>query len=165
MKKIDIPNKLANFQSLFSYETESILKQNSKFTSRTEELHKEISKINIAQRLDKLDATIAGITQSIQSVLQRLESLERNIKEGQNNKTNIILNEIEKTETRLQEQNKNIENKLNKFETNYAETTKNSEIQFTERLNLLEKQNKTMKILIITIIVLSTITICLNFFD
>jgi hypothetical protein len=38
-----------------------------------------VEKINFPERLDKLDANVAGIMAAIQSVQSRLDSLERNI--------------------------------------------------------------------------------------
>lgn len=165
VSQIDIPNKINELKTELNETSSKILTINEKTISKTENLTKEIEEIHISSRLDKLDATIAGITQSTQSVLQRFESLERNIKEGQQNKANDILNRIEKTETKLHEQNRNTENKFDTFETNYKEITKSNQKQIFDRFEHLEKQNKTMKILIIAVIILSIVTIGLQFID
>jgi chromosome segregation ATPase len=41
--------------------------------------HDRVERINFPERLDKLDTTVSGIMLAIQSVQQRLESIERNV--------------------------------------------------------------------------------------
>lgn len=60
-------------------------------------LHDRIAAINFPERLDRLDANVAGIMAAVQSVMSRLDSLERNIhdrldilKENQKDSTTAI---------------------------------------------------------------------------
>lgn len=99
IEDIDIPVKFKNLNETISRSVNEIKSANTQTQERTEALTKAIEAINISQRLDKLDATIAGITQSIQTVLQRLETLERNIKDGQVNKSGEIINQIKSIDT------------------------------------------------------------------
>jgi len=103
IEEIEIAEKFANLSDLIVKSQDEIKKINSETQIKAETLTKQIESINIPQRLDKLDATIAGITQSIQSVLQRLESLEKNIKDGIQSKTAEIINLLSSNdkETRL----------------------------------------------------------------
>lgn len=45
------------------------------------DLHEKITKIDFPARLDKMDTELSGILTSIQNVFQRIESIERNIKD------------------------------------------------------------------------------------
>lgn len=51
----------------------------SKLRETLQSFHDRIEKINFPERLDKLDANVAGIMAAIQSVQSRLDSLERNV--------------------------------------------------------------------------------------
>ena len=86
--------------TLFEKELSSLTEENKKLQKTTEEIQKQvkleqealdklretiksfhdrIEKINFPERLDKLDANVAGIIAGIHSVLSRIEGLERNI--------------------------------------------------------------------------------------
>jgi chromosome segregation ATPase len=51
----------------------------AKLKETVKSFHERVEKINFPERLDKLDANVAGIMAAIQSVQSRLDSLERNI--------------------------------------------------------------------------------------
>lgn len=51
----------------------------SKLKDTIQEYYKRIENVNFPERLDKLDANIAGIMSAIQAVQSRLDGLERNI--------------------------------------------------------------------------------------
>ena len=51
----------------------------SKLKNTIQEFHERVVKINFPERLDKLDANIAGIMAGIQSVQTRMDNIERNI--------------------------------------------------------------------------------------
>lgn len=51
----------------------------AKLKEAVQGFHERVEKINFPERLDKLDANVAGIMSAIQSVQSRLDSLERNI--------------------------------------------------------------------------------------
>jgi hypothetical protein len=161
--QIDIPNKIKDLKTELNETSSKILAINEKTILKTEKLTKEIEEIHISSRLDKLDATIAGINQSIQSVLQRIDSVERNIKEGQQTKSNEIINRIEKTENKLHEAIKSVDSKLDRFEKNYNATTENNKTELFIKTEQLKKQNKLLKILLIITIVLSVLSIGLTF--
>lgn len=50
-----------------------------KLKEKVMSFHEKVEKINFPERLDKLDANVAGIMAAVQSVQSRLDSLERNI--------------------------------------------------------------------------------------
>lgn len=51
----------------------------AKLQETVQSFHERVEKINFPERLDKLDANVAGIMAAIQSVQSRLDNLERNI--------------------------------------------------------------------------------------
>lgn len=51
----------------------------AKLKETVKSFHERVEKINFPERLDKLDANVAGIMAAIQSVQSRLDGLERNI--------------------------------------------------------------------------------------
>ena len=51
----------------------------AKLKETVQSFHERVEKINFPERLDKLDANLAGIMAAIQSVQSRLDGLERNI--------------------------------------------------------------------------------------
>lgn len=51
----------------------------AKLKETVQSFHERVEKINFPDRLDKLDANVAGIMAAIQSVQSRLDGLERNI--------------------------------------------------------------------------------------
>lgn len=51
----------------------------AKLKETVQSFHERVEKINFPERLDKLDANVAGIMAAIQSVQSRLDGLERNI--------------------------------------------------------------------------------------
>lgn len=51
----------------------------AKLKATMQSFHERVEKINFPERLDKLDANVAGIMAAIQSVQSRLDGLERNI--------------------------------------------------------------------------------------
>src|SRR5690606_2880521 len=87
-------------KNLFAKELSSFIEENKKLQETTTEIqqqvkleqealaklketvqsfHERVEKINFPERLDKLDANVAGIMAAIQSVQSRLDGLERNI--------------------------------------------------------------------------------------
>ena len=51
----------------------------TKLKETVQSFHERVEKINFPERLDKLDANVAGIMAAIQSVQSRLDMIERNI--------------------------------------------------------------------------------------
>jgi chromosome segregation ATPase len=71
--------------------------------------HERVEKINFPERLDKLDANVAGIMAAIQSVQSRLDGLERNISDRlrdmqdyQKETRTALQSGLEQTKTALQ---------------------------------------------------------------
>lgn len=100
----DIPSKhlelLNDLKKLFADELVAITKENKLISKNTSEIQTEVTKelkeiallkekigsfhdkvvqINFPERLDKLDANIAGIMAAIQSTQSRLDNVERNL--------------------------------------------------------------------------------------
>ncbi len=77
-----------------------------------ESFHDRVQKINFPERLDKLDANVAGIMAAIQSVQSRIDNLERNISDRirdiqeENKETQLKLT------TELIQLNKNVKSEL-----------------------------------------------------
>jgi len=167
IENIQIPCIISNLQKDFQKNTEDIKNSNSQLNQRNEKLFKYLEDINISLRLDKIDATIAGIIQSIQSVLQRIETLERNIKDTIQNETKELINKIEKTETALkdnqksntEELKKQIESLENKLNTNSTTNYKSILTEFEQ----VKKQNNTLKILVIFAIAVSLLCLIFKF--
>lgn len=98
--KANDANHKDELKGLFSKELASITEENKKLAKTTGEIqeqvkaeqvalgklkdmvqsfHERVERINFPERLDKLDANIAGIMAAVQSVQSRLDNLERNI--------------------------------------------------------------------------------------
>lgn len=99
IKGLDLKNK-EDLKNLFLQEISSIIKENKKISEHVEKIlerlrealislgkladtirsfHDKIDSIHFPERLDKLDANVAGIIAAVQTTQGRLESLERNI--------------------------------------------------------------------------------------
>ncbi len=99
VKSIDAKHK-DELKDLFAKELSCITEENKKLQKTTSQIqqqvkleqevlaklnetirsfHERVEKINFPERLDKLDANVAGIMAAIQSVQSRLDGLERNI--------------------------------------------------------------------------------------
>lgn len=99
IKNIDVKYK-DELKNMFTKELSGITEENKKLQKTTSEIqqqvileqealaklkeivhsfHERVEKINFPERLDKLDANVAGIMAAIQSVQSRLDGLERNI--------------------------------------------------------------------------------------
>jgi len=98
--KANDANHKDELKNLFTKELAAITEENKKLTKTTSEIlqnskteqdalsklrhevkrfHERVANINFPERLDKLDANIAGIMAAIQSVQGRLDNLEHNI--------------------------------------------------------------------------------------
>jgi uncharacterized phage infection (PIP) family protein YhgE len=80
----------------------------AKLKETVQSFHERVDKINFPERLDKLDANVAGIMAALQSVQSRLDGLERNISDRlrdmqdyQKETRAAILNSLEQTKTAL----------------------------------------------------------------
>jgi chromosome segregation ATPase len=81
----------------------------AKLKETVQSFHERVEKINFPERLDKLDANVAGIMAAIQSVQSRLDGLERNISDRlrdmqdyQKETRAALQNSLEQTKTALQ---------------------------------------------------------------
>jgi chromosome segregation ATPase len=81
----------------------------AKLKETVQSFHERVEKINFPERLDKLDANVAGIMAAIQSVQSRLDGLERNIadrlrdmQDYQKESRVILQNSLEQSKTALQ---------------------------------------------------------------
>jgi chromosome segregation ATPase len=70
-----LQKKTTEIQQQVKLEQEAL----SKLKETVQSFHDRVEKINFPERLDKLDANVAGIMAAIQSVQNRLDRLERNI--------------------------------------------------------------------------------------
>ena len=118
-----------DLKNLFALELSSVVKENKKLQETTSEIqqqvkleqealaklketvqsfHERVEKVNFPERLDKLDANVAGIMAAIQSVQSRLDGLERNINDRlriiqdyQKEKFTILQSEMKESTTSL----------------------------------------------------------------
>ncbi len=81
----------------------------AKLKETVHSFHERVEKINFPERLDKLDANVAGIMAAIQSVQSRLDGLERNISDRlrdmqdyQKETRTALQSGLEQTKTALQ---------------------------------------------------------------
>ncbi len=81
----------------------------AKLKETVQSFHERVEKINFPERLDKLDANVAGIMAAIQSVQSRLDGLERNISDRlrdmqdyQKETRAALQSSLEQTKTALQ---------------------------------------------------------------
>ena len=81
----------------------------AKLKETVQSFHERVEKINFPERLDKLDANVAGIMAAIQSVQSRLDGLERNIsdclrdiQDYQKETRAALQSSLEQTKTALQ---------------------------------------------------------------
>lgn len=80
VEKQRIPEKINDFQKRVNKKLDSSIVQLQNNTKQfATETSKTILDLNLPNRLDKVDADIAGLLSSIQNVQSRIESLERNI--------------------------------------------------------------------------------------
>jgi chromosome segregation ATPase len=80
-----------------------------KLKETVQSFYERVEKINFPERLDKLDANVAGIMAAIQSVQSRLDGLERNISDRlrdiqdyQKETRAVLQSSLEQTKTALQ---------------------------------------------------------------
>ena len=71
--------KLANTTSAIQKQVQVEQLTSTKLKDKVQIFHDKVEKINFPERLDKLDANVAGIMAGLQSVQSRLDGLERNI--------------------------------------------------------------------------------------
>lgn len=75
----DENRRLSNITSEILKMAENELEALDKLKNTIKSFHDRVEGINFPEKLDKLDANVAGIMAAIQSVQSRLDSLERNI--------------------------------------------------------------------------------------
>ncbi|MBE0662572.1 MAG: hypothetical protein IH597_08905 [Bacteroidales bacterium] len=95
IKKEQIPEKVETLTNKLSRDLDRTIKSTRNHIQQTsDELIQSIQSLSIPDRMIKLDASITGISASIQNVQARLETLERNlgdkVKEGFEKQTQII---------------------------------------------------------------------------
>jgi len=121
--KNELKNELSNYALEIHEESRSLQKTTldiqqsvkmeqealAKVKDAIQDFHQRIEKINFPDRLDKVNATIAGIMAAIQSLHSRLDIIERNIGDKikslidyQTETRTIIKSSLESTETNLQ---------------------------------------------------------------
>lgn len=66
-----------------------------------EAYYEHIAKIDFPTRLEKLDATVAGIMSATQTTQQRVDNLERKVEEGNQKLTTAVMHEVSKLDIKL----------------------------------------------------------------
>jgi len=97
----------------------------------SDSLIKEMKDLNLTSRLDKLDISLVGITQSIQNLIARLETFEKNIL-GDNKELKGLIN-----------------TRFDQLKSNMAELSVTANIN-AKKMDTLIKESKTMKIILLS---------------
>jgi chromosome segregation ATPase len=79
-------------------ESKKLNKAASSLLKAVDTLMEKLDKVDFPTRLDKLDATVSGINSSIQNVLSRFDSVERNLKDDFDNKINQVQKKLEESQ-------------------------------------------------------------------
>lgn len=145
IEALKIPTRMSDLEKSLEKFLAEIHDLNSETQNRITELVKFLDGINISLRLDKLDATVAGINQSIQTLIQRFEPLERDLKESLYAKTSEILN----NQNQVNQRNAEI------FKDRFEGVSKSTTELFKE-LKTIKKENQMIKILLIIALALSS---------
>lgn len=103
--------KLQMTTSDIQHQVELKLEALSKLKETMQSFLERVESINFPERLDKLDANVAGIMAAMQSVLSRLDGLERNlndrlrdIQDFQKQSHSVLFNRLEQLETTVKTQ-------------------------------------------------------------
>lgn len=88
----NIASKFNETTSEHNNEFKVITDKVKNMTSEMESFVKEVNDLNLSLYLDKLDSNLAGIIQSTQNIIARIETLENNIKESIGNLKSDLLN-------------------------------------------------------------------------
>lgn len=82
IQKLHIPEKIDEFERSISKRINESYKEVERNTKQiAEDTSKSITNLNLPIRIDKLDATIAGISTGIQNIQNRLDFIESNLKD------------------------------------------------------------------------------------
>lgn len=152
IEELKIPTRISNLEKSLEKFLAEIHDLNYETHYRITELVKFLDGINISHRLDKLDASIAGINQSIQTLIQRFEPLERNLKESLYAKTSEILN----NQNQINQRNEEI------FKDHFEGVSK-SDTELFKELKSIKKENQMIKILLAIALALSSGLIIIQF--
>ncbi len=88
-------------------EVRSELEDLSKLRQVVESFHDKVAQINFPERLDKLDANIAGIMAAIQSTQSRLDNVERNLSDKMRDLSDRQKEEMNALKNTVNKNNKN----------------------------------------------------------
>ena len=85
--------------------TDSVVKESKKLNKAASSLLKavdtlmeKLDNVDFPTRLDKLDTTVSGINSSIQNVLSRFDSVERNLKDDFDNRINQVQKKLDESQ-------------------------------------------------------------------
>ena len=79
-------------------ESKKLNKAASSLLKAVDTLMEKLDNVDFPTRLDKLDTTVSGINSSIQNVLSRFDSVERNLKDDFDNKINQVQKKLEESQ-------------------------------------------------------------------
>ena len=79
-------------------ESKKLNKAASSLLKAVDTLMEKLDKVDFPTRLDKLDTTVSVINSSIQNVLSRFDSVERNLKDDFDNKINQVQKKLEESQ-------------------------------------------------------------------
>lgn len=79
-------------------ESKKLNKAASSLLKAVDTLMEKLDKVDFPTRLDKLDTSVSGINSSIQNVLSRFDSVERNLKDDFDNKIKQVQSKLEESQ-------------------------------------------------------------------
>ena len=79
-------------------ESKKLNKAASSLLIAVDSLMEKLNNVDFPTRLDKLDTTVSGINSSIQNVLSRFDSVERNLKDDFDNKIKQVQKKLEESQ-------------------------------------------------------------------
>jgi len=94
----DLIDKSKNATDSAIKESKKLNKSASSLLKAVDILMEKLDKVDFPTRLDKLDTSVSGINTSIQNVISRFDSVERNLKDDFDNKIKQVQSKIEESQ-------------------------------------------------------------------
>jgi len=94
----DLIDKSKNATDSAIKESKKLNKSASSLLKAVDILMEKLDKVDFPTRLDKLDTSVSGINTSIQNVISRFDSVERNLKDDFDNKIKQVQSKLEESQ-------------------------------------------------------------------
>lgn len=123
-------------------ELNELLSNNNELREKIEAIFKEIDDLHLPLKFDKLDTTISAISQGIQNIQGRIDSLESNVIRETDNQRKKISDEMEMVTIGMNNINHSVEDNFNKS---------------TDQINNLKKGSRVIVFILVLILILSIV--------